>query len=252
MAKQKKVEAAPVGVPGGEPPPLPSASDQTDSPATVPMPPPPQGQAAPESAPPEPVPPTPPEWIEVAERVRHLWHEGNTGIVKAGVELAQFKATLVSEKGSAADRDAGYKEWRRFYERTLRWQQHQVERVVSVGQAFGQHLDLVGQFDVSAMYLLSTKPKDTLDAALAAAGAGEFVSHEIARDKIKRDWRSKTVKVKKGGKGRTKRPKTYEVPIEAGKVIIKAQHVRLADVRAALEAALAEIARRMAKLHKSA
>src|SRR5436190_868386 len=87
-------------------------------------------------------------WRETAERVQRLWHGGNQGLVEAGMELALLKRTLVPVKGSAsaADITAGYVEWRRFWQSVLRWPQHQVERTLRVGAAFGAHLDWVGCF----------------------------------------------------------------------------------------------------------
>jgi hypothetical protein len=169
---------------------------------------------------------------EKAQKIRRLYEEGITGLVRAGQELLALKQEMVG----SADKAEGYREFRQWYETTLQWPKQQVNRLIDIATAFGEHLELVTRFDVSALYLLSRAKEETRQKALERVAAGEFVSHKVAQELMGR----------KGGKS-GRRARLYKIDLPKGAVLISAPHRRLTDVKAALTAALELIDAKLAK-----
>src|SRR5581483_911499 len=88
-----------------------------------------------------------------AEEIKRAYREGIVGIVRAGTMLRDIKQEMLA--GAGAEKVEGYREFRAFCEGDLGWPKSQVNRLIDVANAFGDHIELVVQFDLSALYSLS-------------------------------------------------------------------------------------------------
>jgi hypothetical protein len=177
------------------------------------------------------------EHHERAVKIKRMYHEGVVGVVRAGMEMAALKSEIVGS-GGPAERRAGYQEWSQFCEYEG-WPKTHVNRLCDVGVAFAKHLDVVTQFDLSALYSLARAPKDVLATAVERAKAGEFITRHVANEVLGRKFKS------------AKRSKPYEFALDKGKVLVVGLR-RLVDIREALAAALAVLEARLAKRKKQA
>ncbi|MCZ2343424.1 MAG: hypothetical protein LC104_16770 [Bacteroidales bacterium] len=130
-------------------------------------------------------------------------------------------------------KDANYAAFRRMLANNLKWGRSQAYRLMDAYVHF-EGCPNLGQFDISAIYILSTKkcPKKAREAAKKVAAKGEYVSYRLARTLVAKEL------AKLGGEGEKPTPAPFRDIEVANGALVKVR-VPAGDLNA-VEAALLE------------